>query len=441
MKKLIMKSLALLIALMTVFSLAACGPKTKQTGIIYEVPEIEGTITFSYAADTESKQNAANAYIDAFTAKYPKAQVDRDYGYRTGDAEKRIAAGNIGDVFYFAEAQAYNYAVTHEALMPLQYYMEVLDINIDDIYSGIYAAGMINGQYYYVARDFNQMIMIYDKTLVESKQLTNLVKPGWTWDDFMYVCDQLTDETHYGAQIQLSYDPVFIPLLEANIGRNKWFDTAARKVDLTSTGTLDAIEELFSKYTDQGGTIDLQLGAYNDYYSSRTPVFKQNVYVAVEGIGKDLENNAQHDWDMIHLPLAQNPAFGCGSSGVGVYNGTSNPDAAAAFALFFYTPEGQTAFNGQDGGSVPVLASLKDADFWRHAEDDWSDKYWDANIYMADDYAVIGQFECILPPEVAAALQDNLHAQLAQVAAGIQTLSDAMSYLETLANGAWEDIA
>lgn len=449
MKKVITKSLALLLAIMTVCGLAACGGRVKQDGVVDVdvVPEVSGTIKFSYEANTENKKMAANAYIDAFIAKYPNAKVVRDYDYKTTMADQRISANSIGDVFYFAESEAYNYAKTQGALMPLDHYMQAFDINTDDIYSGIYAAGMIDGKYYYVARDFNQMIMTYNKDALVEAALTSEVVPGWSWDTFIEVCQKVTktnaDGTgQYGASLDLSYGPVFIPLLNAvgktdENGRVKsWYDTATRTIDFTSEGMLDAIKQLFDEYS--AGTINLNLGA-NAAFDNKEPVFKQRVYIQVDTIGQELDEK-ETEWDMIHLPLAQNPMFGCGSSGVGVYNGTRNANAAAAFALFFYTQDGQIAFNGQDGGSVPVLASLKDADFWRHAEDDWSEKYWDANIYMADEYAVIGQFKCILPPEVAEIIENNLKEALMQVAEG-SDLTVKMGAIEKAANEKWASLA
>ncbi len=445
MKKVIMKSLAVLLAVMTVFGLAACSTEEVQTGYIEEtdkIPEVGGKIKFSYEGNTEIKQNAANAFINAFLKKYPGTEIERDFSYTTGAAANRIAAGDIGDVFYFAESSVYNYAVTHKALMDLKYYIEAFRIDTDDIYSGIFAAGMIDGNVYYVARDFNQMIMLYNKDRVKSAGVDQYVQDGWNWDTFLNVCTQVTDDDYYGADVNIWYDPVFVPLLSAETGRGTWYDTASGKINLTKDGTTAAIEDLIDAYS--AGTINLGLGD-RSAFSEKKPVFTQCVYLQAESNGLQYDNEFI-DWDMIHLPLANNAAntaFGCGSSGVGVYNRTKNPNAAAAFALFFYTPEGQTEFNGQTGGSVPVLASLENADFWQHASDTengWNTKNWKANVYKADDYAVIGQLQCILPPDVANVLEENWRTDMEAVLNGTMQLSDAMKHLEELANQKWASL-
>ena len=64
------------------------------------------------------------------------------------------------------------------------------------------------------------------------------------------------------------------------------------------------------------------------------------------------------------------PKVGTGSSGFGVYNRTKRPDTAAAL-LFFFTEEGQKAYNGQTGGSVPLMRTLANDDFWHGKGTEW----------------------------------------------------------------------
>ncbi len=446
MKKVIVKTLALLLAIFTVFGMAACNSTKVQDGIVdtSKVPDAKGKIKFSYTANTEAQENAANAFIDAFNVQFPKVTVERDYDYAISQAPNRIASGDIGDVFYMAESDVYNFAVTHKALMDLSYYMTAYKIDRSDIYQGIFAAGMLENGIYYVARDFNQMIMVYNKDQVTAKNASDYVQDGWTWTTFLEdVCPLVTGDGYYAAQINLAYDPVFVPLLSAEVGKNEWYDTVAGKINLTDEGTAKLIESLIFAYNS--GYVDLGLGD-RSMFNDMKPVFRQCVYLQAESFGKEYDQDFI-DWDMIHVPLVEgkiaNSAFGCGSSGVGVFNRTKNPDAAAAFALFFYTQEGQTAFNGQTGGSVPVLASLKNAAFWQHADDTengWSEKNWAANIYRANDFAVIGQLQCILPTDVADTLEEEWGKKMAQVVNGELQLDKALADLETLANEKWQTL-
>lgn len=439
MKKITIKLFAIVLAVFAVVGLVSCNKGPVQDGIVTPPPdgskfEVEGSIKFSYQlGTTEDNRSAANAFIEAFQKKYPNVSVSRDYS--NTDPSTRISSGDIGDVFYFAEVSAYNYAITQAALMPLEYYMEVLDIDRGDVYSGIYDAGVINSHLYYVARDFNQLLFIYNADAIESKQLTSQIVPEWTWYEFLNLCEQITDDDYYGATLNLPYAPQFIPFLEAYMGRNKWFSLKDKKIDVTSGDTLKALEEALDAC--RKGHINLMIGGD---FGNKESVFNYLVYPSINTEGKNYDSK-KVKWDLINLPLFEHAAFGAGSSGWGVFNRTSNPDAAAAFALFFYTPEGQVAFNGQSGGSVPLLASLKDDDFWKHPNDEWSDKNWEACVYKAEDYATVGQFNCLLPPEIADIFSmSNLNNVLTRALNGTQSLQDGMAALEEKANQKWKTL-
>lgn len=446
MKKITIKLIALLLTLAAVFTLVACqsnGPAKDGTLTDEQIEDfktnkqtkVSGTIKFSYSgATTEEARGAANAFIQAFNEAYPNVKVEKDYS--ASDPSTRISSGDIGDVFYFAEVSAYNYAITQNALMPLEYYLDALNIDRGDVYSGIFDAGMINNHLYYVARDFNQLLFIYNADEVKSKGFSAQVYPEWTWQEFLTLCEQLTDDDYIGAQLNLAYAPQFIPFLEAYEGRGRWFSLKDKKIDITSGETLRALNEVIA--ASQQGYIDLMLGTGD--FGGKEPVFKYLVYPSIIGEAKTYDSK-KVNWDLINLPLFEHPSFGAGSSGWGVYNRTNNPDAAAAFALYFYTPEGQIAFNGQDGGSVPLLASLKDDDFWKHPNDEWSGKNWDACVYIAEDAATVGQFNCLLPPEIAEIFsQSALQAVLAKAVKGETSLEDGMKTLETKANDKWSKI-
>ena len=440
MKKITIKVLALILAVLGVVSFAACKKAVVRDGIVTMPPEgqeleVKGSIKFSYSLGTsEDNKGAANAFIEAFQKKYPNVAVQRDYAATSPNT--RISSGDIGDVFYFAEVDAYNYAVTQSALMPLGYYMEVLNIDRGDVFSGIYDAGMINNHLYYIARDFNQLLFIYNADAINEKSLSARVIPEWTWEEFLQLCKEITDDDYYGATLNMPYAPQFIPFLEAYEGRGRWFSLKDKKIDVTSGDTLKAINEALDAC--RLGYINLMIGGD---FGGKESVFNYLVYPSINATAKTYDSKLV-DWDLINLPLFEHPAFGAGSSGWGVFNRTSNPNAAAAFALFFYTQEGQRAFNGQTGGSVPLLASLKEDDFWKHPNDEWAGKNWDACVYKAEDYATVGQFNCLLPPEIAEIFSmSNLTTVLTKALNGSQSLEDGMAALEQRANDKWKTIS
>ena len=182
MKKYIKSAAVILLALVMTFSIVACGKPGMVTMEQLEEAEksgvVEGKITFTYgpAATSSDSKAAAERFISAFEKKYTDVKVERDY---TATSDTRIASAEIGDVFYFAELDTYKYAVTNKALLPLDGFVETFDIDLSDVYSGIYALGLVNGRLYFVPRDYNHVALIYNKNAVTEAGASASVKPEW----------------------------------------------------------------------------------------------------------------------------------------------------------------------------------------------------------------------------------------------------------------------
>ena len=361
MKKYFKSAVVILLALIMTFSIVACSKpgivsqeeleKAEKEGVA------EGSVTFTYspAAETSDNREAANRFLSAFEKKYKDVKVERDYSV-TSDA--RIASADIGDVFFFAEEHTYKYAVTDKALLPLDGFVEKFDINLSDVYSGIYSLGLVNGRLYFVPRDYNHVALIYNKDAVTEAGVSEQVKPEWTWEEFQILCDQLNSEDYFPIQLQLVWSPVYTAFFEAYTHRNSWCSTTDKKITFNDEAgdILRAVKEALDlakkDYAKIPGVNDSAAG-----FSGKEAIFATCVYPTVQAEGKAYDNKGVA-WDIINMPLFKNPSFGCGSSGVGVYSRTQNVTAAAALALFFFTPEGQRAFNAGQGGSVPLLKSL-----------------------------------------------------------------------------------
>jgi ABC-type glycerol-3-phosphate transport system substrate-binding protein len=123
-----------------------------------------------------------------------------------------------------------------------------------------------------------------------------------------------------------------------------------------------------------------------------------------------------------------------------VYNRTQNPDTAAAFALFFLTPEGQTAYHSQTGGNVPVLKSLADEEFWRGKGTPWEDKNYNAFVSYPDNTKP-SSLASQVPIEIATIFSnDNMMATLAKIINGGADAQTAFNQMETKANEKWETL-
>ena len=446
MKKYIKSAIVILLALAMTFSIVACSKPGIVTNedleIAYKDGVVEGDITFTYspAATTSDDRAAADRFISAFEKKYKDVKVERDYS-ATSDA--RIASADIGDVFYFAEETTYKYAVTDKALLPLDGFVEKFDINLSDVYSGIYSLGLVNGRLYFVPRDYNHVALIYNKDAVTEAGVSESVKPEWTWTEFQTLCEQLNGDDYYPIQLNLVWSPVYTAFFEAYTYRNSWCSTSEKKV--TFIDEEGKILRAFKEALDLARKDFAKMPGVNDSaegFSGKEAIFSTCVYPGVQSEGRGFDNKGVA-WDLINMPLFENPSFGCGSSGVGVYSRTQNVTAAAALALFFFTPEGQRAFNAGQGGSVPLLKSLDQEgyDAWKYPDDaEWSTKNWDAFVYKADTASTPGQVKCRMPIEVAEAIDSTIQKILKDDIAGTTSYLDGFKALEQKCNEIWQQL-
>lgn len=448
MKKYAKSITVIFLVLLMAFSAVACNStpnkvsneKLKESQQQAADGKIEGSVTFTYhlgGGHNQSDEKAANRFISAFSKKYKNVDVKADYSAIT---DARISSAEIGDVFYFSEDKAYKYAVTDKALLPLTGYLEPLGIKQADVYSGIYALGLIDGQLYFVARDYNHMALIYNKGAVAEAGLTSSVKPEWTWAEFQQIAEQLCNDEYYAMDLNLTYSPVFTAFFEGYAGREAWCNTSDKKITfIDEDGEIlkavkEAVELARKHYIKIGG-----VNESDENLSGKSAVFQTVAYPSAQSIAKTYDASGV-EWDLINMPLFEVPSFGCGSSGVGVFNRTQNPTAAAALALFFFTSEGQIAFNSGDGGSVPLLASLRDSGFdaWKFPDDpNWSVKNWDAFTFMADTASTPGQVVCRMPADIADQITKQIPTILKNDLSGAGSVEDGFKALEQTCNELW----
>ena len=408
--------------------------------------EPKGDVKFTCSISTLKEEAAADAFIAEFEKKYPDVNVTKDYN--PGNIPARIASGEIGDVFYFTEEETYNYAVTQKSLLQLNQYIQPLGVDTSAIYSGIYALGMVEGQLYMVPRDYNHIVMVYNKTALTEAGLA-APEDGWTWEDFKSYCTQLTktdpaDANVYqqvGGYLNYSWDPVYVSFLEGWGG--SWVDVENKVITLTDEKVRTGIEELLT--FAKTGAIKPEGQSDMSKYSKLTEeayVFRTMVYPNIVSIGQSYDNLGI-DWDFVSFPALPTHKVGTGSAGFGVYKYTENPNAAAALALFFFTVEGQTAYHSAPGGSVPLMKELGNADFWRYTsskdtEADWSTKNFDAFISFPEA-DTIGRPNCKMPSRVASVITSGWAGMLGQYFDNGNYI-DSLTTMETTANETWQRI-
>lgn len=448
--KIAKRALIIFIVTITVIAAVACGKPPVQSGILDDnyVIDIEGTVTFTISNESGTAAEAAapKAIASAFMKKYPDVKVVVEEANRSTYAT-RISTGEIGDVFWCDENDANNYKKNHNALMMLDYYLERLDIDKTNIYSGALAGGLIDGRLYMVPRNLGQQTLIYNQDALTQAGI-EFPDGGtaMTWDEFKNVCRQLTlqenDEyTQVGAGFKLWWSPIWMAFAEGWGGT--WASTTEKKVSFVSDeNVMKGINEMFEacaegwmmiediNYTDGRNYQDLP--EYNRVFRT----FGDMQWITRLGNAYDL---ADINWDFCPFPAFPTHKVGTGATGYVVYNRTTNPTAAAAFALFFLTEDGQRAYHGAEGGNVPLLKSLANEEFWQMPDTDWSDKSYEAFV-SHPDASTPASVVSRAPFEIADALDSNtvMLPLFAKIVNGDISTEDAFLDLETRCNEIWQ---
>lgn len=451
MKRIVKPLIGLLICVAMILTLLGCSGGSYQDLNLQTIrPDddiaVEGKVKFTCSISTLVEEAAADAVINAYQDAYPDVSVVKDYN--PGNIAARIASGEIGDVFWFTGPETYNYAVTQQCLLSLNQFIEPLHIDMSKVFTGILSIGTVEGQLYMVPRDYNHIVMLYNRTALKEAGLAD-PEHGWTWDTFKDYCTQLTkvdpnDTTHFtqiGADFQLAWAPCYIPVLEGWGGT--WVDTEEKYVSLTNDKVLAGIEEVLTFANTGAMRKDYWQddGAYSNI-NSLSYVFSAVCYPMVQPLATAYDE-AGIDWDFCDFPAFPNHVVGTGASGFAVYRYTRNPNAAAALALFFLSKDGQYAYHSNAGGSVPLVKELAEDDFWRgHGATkegcDWSVKNYDAFITFPEA-DINGEVNCRMPIRVAKVVGDGWQAVLNSYY-NEGSYMDQLTLVETRANEVWQSI-
>ncbi|MBO7503924.1 MAG: extracellular solute-binding protein [Clostridia bacterium] len=452
-----LKKIAFLcLAVCLLFAATACKPKEYNSGELPQgyIPEVGGKLKVSCRADvypSESSRKSVRNWINAFRSKYPNVTIETDFSIP--DYAPLISSKTIGDVFWLSDADVYNYAVTMQALMALDSYVEAMNVDLADIYSGILNLCEARGKLYFAGMSCGNVVFTYNvDALVEA----GILQPGervandWTWEDFKSYAQQLKkyDEdgitlTQVGAGFPLYWPNTFTPFLYAYGG--EWVDKTENKVMLSNEKVRQGIQEVIDAIDNrwiypEGSAMSAQMATEYGKVSTRNGcVFAYNQAYTVLTTNADIYNTRGINWDVAPWPLFPEKASPCGTLGFGVFSYTRNSDTAAALVLSLFSEEGQLAFHGQEGGDVPVLKKLGDQDFWHLTKEGYEGKNYAAFTANYDRY-VPGQVNACVPPEVSTIIENGIKNLFDNYCRNAADWVDSLAKIEEQCNQLWAQL-
>lgn len=442
------------LALAMLFGAVGCNDAEEITGDLPEgyEPDVSGRLTVSCRSDvypSEQSQAGVRNWISAFEAKY--SNVDVSVQFNIPDLAPLIASKSIGDVYWLDDGSVYQYAVTQNALMPLDHYVEAFGINLEDVYTGILNLGVVDGQLYFAGMSCGQQSFVYNLdalyeagVLHEGEKIAN----DWTWEDFKKYAAAVSRRADDGTYEQVAmsmpvyWSPYFSPFLVGYGGQ--WYDTTNKKISLISDDRvvqgfgelINALDQywIFPNGVSMGSE---RASLFRGISDTQGVVFSYNqayTLLAQRGSQYDSQNI---NWDVAPFPLFEYPASPCGTIGFGVFNYTRNADAAAALVLSLYTRDGQMAVHGQTGGDVPLLKGLGEEDFWHLKQAGWEDKNYAAFTANYERY-IPGHVRGQVPTEIAEILEDGMLDLLNKYLTSGASWQDKLRSIEEQCNDLWK---
>lgn len=201
--------LSLLLALIMVVSMAACGGEGASNDSANAGSNGETKVITFAGWGSLAEKKIFTAMIDKFEETHPGVKVN--YQHIPGTQEdylvkliSLLAANKMPDVFYIHSDEFYSW-VDAGRLENLTPYMEASELaantkvwdkslNIFRYDAATKQVGAESGDLYGLPKDLGPWAMVYNKTLFEAKgvALPDPVEP-MTWTEFVDVCKQLTD--------------------------------------------------------------------------------------------------------------------------------------------------------------------------------------------------------------------------------------------------------
>lgn len=346
------------------------------------------TLTVGVTADPY-ETDLVNALGKAFNQIFPNVTIEpvRISGTDYASAVVgRVTAKNIPDIFYTSETESFRF-ISSNLYLNLDPYINAenaaytpADSTSAATWSEQFVSGAMklgqkdySGAQYFIPRSSDRIVthlnMKYVKAALEwdgrpDKSVTlATVKNGWTWDDFVKVCEAV--RAYYDAQgwtaangryvldASFTWSPVLFSLFKSNgatfYENGKWtLDSEATRTTIEMIRTL--VEKKIIAPTNGGGA-NYENGSGAMLFHSSSAIKKYKGFIG-------------ENYDIVTFPVinGEKGVTGYGVPGYGIYSGIaeSKRDLAWQFLSFMLSADGQNALAKAGMNTPSVRADLQD---------------------------------------------------------------------------------
>ena len=313
---------ALVLAVVSAFTVTACN--NEGTGQSDDVIEIRFA-TWDSAESLDMQQEL----VDRFNDQHDDINVTLEaYG---GDFDTTITVSiggnNAPDVMYM-----WNYPAYGDALLPLDDLIASEGAEYkENFYETLWNYNSIGGDILGIPVGYTTHVLYYNKDLFDAKDL-DYPTDDWTWDDVRVAAEALTDESTntYGIALPVTFDPYDAEMFAWSNGGSFSDSDGNYQGVLNSPETVapfaymqEMILDGIALGTSDTGQENFRLGTIGMYINGAWSL-------------------GRLDSDGMNYGVALLPDFGgnqsqsvVSSSGLSIYEGSDNPEAAWEFVKFW----------------------------------------------------------------------------------------------------------
>ncbi len=368
-------------------ALVSCGKKnnTEEEVDLNVAYDTRATIKVGITTDPREK-TFIEGLANSFNQIYPNVSVEvvqiaGDFVKEIGT--RRIAEkstpGTMPDIILSNSENAYTFISygVFENLSTYVAYEEQTNANyMDQFYDFFMKLGQknLNGDQYVLPRSADRVVTHINKAILQEAGVDmNVVKNGWTWDDFLSVCaivrahfDKTGRSNKYLVDSYINWEAVAYPIF-SSFGVK--FFGENNKVTVDSEETKNALN-LMKDLVDKRYIAPLNSDTSANFEGGQgAMLFHSAPVYQYHDLLKD-------DYDVVTFPLiGDNPKIGAGLAGYGISSLSRNKAVAWKFLSYMLTRDGQDAL--ADSGSVclPIRKDMAD-----YKTNKWGMKYGKLNM-------------------------------------------------------------
>ncbi len=334
------------------------------------VAQSTSSIRFAFWGDP-AEQAAYQAVVDAFEVAHPEIDVAVDYTPGQTDYYRKIAsdfaAGAPPDV-YLTNYRKFGPYASAGGLAPIQSSIDTsTEISESDYYAFALDAFRFGdaGDLYCLPQNISSLNVYFNADLFEAAGLP-LPTDDWTWDEFITAAQALTQDTDGDGHIDqygVLVEPSMYRMVSFIWGAGgEVVDDLEHPTRLTvdTPEALAGLEKFVSLGIDGYNVVPPEEEVAAEADLDRFVRGGAGMYIQSRRPVPTLREIGGFDWDIVSLPLIEQPATVLHSDGFCMSAASREPDAAWTFIEFAGSEPGQLLL-AETGRTVPSMIEVSES--------------------------------------------------------------------------------